>query len=412
MTSSGELAASVARRVGETIEIPGIVSAHSHAFQRALRGRTHSGGAGSFWSWRGLMYRVASSITPDDAYAIARLAYLELACAGVTTVGEFHYVHHQPDGRPYDDRLAMSEAMIAAARDVGIRIALLRVIYARAGQGAGPEGAQRRFSDPDVDRALQDIDDLRGRYHGARDVRVGLAPHSVRAVPPAWLTHASDYAREHNLPLHMHLAEQPREIVECLNETGRRPIELAADLGLLSPRFVAVHATHLGPGEAALLGDARAFVCVCRTTERDLGDGAPDLTSLRSSGAQICFGVDSHALSDPFVEARAAELDERTRVGARAVAMSGSDLLLASARHDSVGFSRRDGGRVSLATDRLSFCAPPNEGKELDDFVAFGASASSVHGVVAQRTIDPKRVELTQAAQVRRAYIRTVTRLI
>ncbi len=358
------------------------------------------------------MYRVASSITPDDAYAIARLAYLELACAGVTTVGEFHYVHHQPDGRPYDDRLAMSEAMIAAARDVGIRIALLRVIYARAGQGAGPEGAQRRFSDPDVDRALQDIDDLRGRYHGARDVRVGLAPHSVRAVPPAWLTHASDYAREHNLPLHMHLAEQPREIVECLNETGRRPIELAADLGLLSPRFVAVHATHLGPGEAALLGDARAFVCVCRTTERDLGDGAPDLTSLRSSGAQICFGVDSHALSDPFVEARAAELDERTRVGARAVAMSGSDLLLASARHDSVGFSRRDGGRVSLATDRLSFCAPPNEGKELDDFVAFGASASSVHGVVAQRTIDPKRVELTQAAQVRRAYIRTVTRLI
>ena len=400
----------IAKRVGETIEIPGIVTAHSHAFQRVLRGRTHSASAGTFWSWRGLMYRVAERMTPDDAYAIARLAYLELACAGVTTVGEFHYVHHRPDGSPYEDRLAMSEAMIAAARDVGIRIALLRVLYARAGEGAAPEGAQRRFVDADVDRALMDVDDLRSRYAGAPDVRVGLAPHSVRATPPAWLDAAARYADEHILPLHMHLAEQPREVVECIQETGRRPVELAADLGLLSPRFVAVHATHLGPGEAALLGEANAFVCVCRTTERDLGDGAPDLTSLREHGAQICFGVDSHALSDPFVEARAAELDERTRVGARSVAMSGTDLLRASSRHDAVGF--RDPGRAVLRTNQSSFCAPPSEGPELDDFVAFSASSSSVMSISAQRTMEPARLERAEGDRVRRAYIRTVTRLI
>ena len=223
--------------------LPALATAHSHAFQRALRGDTQRPGpAGSddFWSWRTAMYRLADSLTPATIHHISLVAYRELYRAGVRTVGEFHYVHHQPGGEPYADRCLLAEAVIAAARDAGLRIALLRVIYHRAGQGRAPEGAQRRFSDPSLDRALADIDTLRARHAGDPAVRIGVAPHSVRAVPPDWLPEIAAYAEKHALPVHMHVAEQPAEIAACLAETGKRPVELLAERGLLSPRFVAV----------------------------------------------------------------------------------------------------------------------------------------------------------------------------
>jgi formimidoylglutamate deiminase len=235
----------------------------------------------------------------------------------VRTVGEFHYVHHQPDGTPYDDRTILADAVIRAARDAGLRIALLRVAYHRAGPGRAAEPGQRRFCDPAVDDVLRDVDTLRARWKGERDVVIGLAPHSVRAVPPAWLAPLREHAEKHALALHIHVAEQAREVDECLGETGRRPLELLADHGLLSPRFVAVHATHLLAHEAALLGAARAFACICATTERDLGDGLPDITALRAAGARLCTGVDSHVLVDPVEDLRSLETHERLRTHAR-----------------------------------------------------------------------------------------------
>ncbi|HTB71866.1 MAG TPA: formimidoylglutamate deiminase [Polyangiaceae bacterium] len=307
-----------------TLRLPALATAHSHAFQRALRGaaqRPIAPGGDDFWSWREAMYELASSLTPESIHAISLVAFRELARAGVRTVGEFHYVHHQPDGTPYDDRTVLADAVVLAARQAKLRIALLRVAYHRDGPGRGPEAAQRRFCDPQVDDVLRDVDTLRARYAGDRDVIVGLAPHSVRAVPPSWLAPLREYAARCEMPLHMHVAEQEREVSECLAETGRRPVELLAEHGLLSDRFVAVHATNLAPHEAELLGQAGAFACICPTTERDLGDGLADLAGLASAGVRLCAGVDSHVLVDPIEDLRALETHERLRTRTRVTRM-------------------------------------------------------------------------------------------
>jgi formimidoylglutamate deiminase len=303
-----------------TLRLPALATAHSHAFQRALRGRGQrpvAPGTDDFWTWRGAMYELASSLTPESIHAISLVAFRELARAGVRTVGEFHYVHHQADGTPYDDRTVLAEAVVDAARQAKLRVALLRVAYHRAGPGRVPEPGQRRFCDPTVDDVLRDVETLKARFASDPEVIVGLAPHSVRAVPPAWLAPLSDYAVAHKMPLHMHVAEQVREVEECLAETGRRPVELLADHGVLSERFVAVHATNLAPHEARLLGDARAFACLCPTTERDLGDGLADLGALAVAGVRLCTGVDSHVLVDPIEDLRALETHERLRTRSR-----------------------------------------------------------------------------------------------
>jgi formiminoglutamate deiminase len=306
-----------------TLRLPALATAHSHAFQRALRGhaqRPVATGApvtDDFWTWREAMYELASSLTPESIHAVSLVAFRELARAGVRTVGEFHYVHHQADGTPYDDRTVLADAVVSAARQAKLRIALLRVAYHRAGPGRAPQSAQRRFCDPGIDDVLRDVDALRARYAGDPDVVVGVAPHSVRAVPPSWLGPLAAYARAHKMPLHMHVAEQQREIEECVAETGRRPVELLADEGVLSERFVAVHATNLAPHEAPLLGGAKAFACICPTTERDLGDGLADLAALVSAGVRLCTGVDSHVLVDPIEDLRALEIHERLRTRSR-----------------------------------------------------------------------------------------------
>jgi formiminoglutamate deiminase len=319
-----------------TLRLPALATAHSHAFQRALRGRAQRRSAtdtsdatgaehrDDFWTWRSAMYALATSLTPESIYAISLVAYRELARAGIRTVGEFHYVHHQPGGAPYADRTVMADAVIRAARDAKLRIALLRVAYNRAGDGRPPEEAQRRFCDPAVDDVLRDVDALRARHAGDPEVVIGVAAHSVRAVPPDWLAPLRDYAAAHALPLHMHVSEQEREVAECVSETGRRPVELLADNGVLSDRFVAVHATHLRPHEARLLGASRSFVCVCPTTERDLGDGLADLTALRQAGVRLCTGVDSHVLVDPLEDLRALETHERLRTKTRVTFAGGA----------------------------------------------------------------------------------------
>lgn len=308
---------------GGRLHLPALATAHSHAFQRAMRGRAQRPGQGvaigadDFWTWRGQMYALALQLTPESIHSTSLVAYRELARAGVRTVGEFHYVHHQPDGAPYEDRTILADAVVHAAKDAGLRIALLRVAYQRAGNGLAPEGAQRRFCDARVDDVLRDVETLRARWRNDADVVVGVAPHSVRAVSTQWLGPLSEYAALHALPFHMHVAERKREVDECVAESGRRPVELLADHGILCDRFVAVHATHALPHEASLLGAARAFVCVCPTTERDLGDGLPDLSALRSAGARLCAGVDSHVLVDPIDDLRGLETHERLRTRAR-----------------------------------------------------------------------------------------------
>jgi formiminoglutamate deiminase len=304
---------------GRWIELPALATAHSHAFQRGMRGAAQrSGPAGDdFWSWRGAMYRAATALDPASIAAVSRVAFRELRRAGVRTVGEFHYVHHQPDGTPYDDRTVMSDAVIGAARAEGLRIALLRVAYHRAGPGREAEPEQRRFCDSTVEAVVADVETLRARHAADPDVVIGLAPHSVRAVPPSWLRELAAHASAAGMPFHMHVAEQPREIGECVAETGKRPVELLADLGVLSPRFVAVHATHLAPHEAELLGRARAFACICASTEADLGDGLPDLAALRAAGARLCTGIDSHVITDPVADVRALETLARLRTGRR-----------------------------------------------------------------------------------------------
>ena len=321
-TPSGARGApSLLRRAGDELFLPALATAHSHAFQRGMRGTSQRPGPAQakddFWSWRGEMYRLAGSLEPESIARISRVAFRELRQAGVRTVGEFHYVQHQPDGTPYAQRTLLAESVIEAALAEGLRIALLRVAYHRAGPGRPAEPGQRRFCDANPDDVLRDVDELRAKYEDRADVVVGIAPHSVRAIPPEWLRPLAEHAARHGLPFHMHVAEQEREVGECLAETGKRPVELLAEHGVLSERFVAVHATNLFAHEAKLLGEARAFACICATTERDLGDGLPDLGALRAAGVRLCTGIDSHVVTDPFEELRALETHERLRVRKR-----------------------------------------------------------------------------------------------
>lgn len=372
-----------------TLELPALATAHSHAFQRKLRGDTQRPGPAAsddFWSWRTAMYRLADSLTPESIRAISLVAFKELHRAGVRTVGEFHYVHHQPGGAPYAQRTLLSEVVIEAAREAGLRIALLRVIYQRAGHRRPPEGAQRRFADATLDAAFADIDTLLSKYAGTPDVRIGVAAHSVRAVPPEWLPEIARFAHARSLPLHMHVAEQPAEIDACLAESGRRPLELCAETGLLGPRFVAVHATHLAPHEPALLGQARSFACICSTTERDLGDGLPDVGALLASGARLCTGVDSHVITQPLEDLRGIDLGERLRTRKRVTLRdsepreSPAEQLWKMGSHEGAAACGFDspGGTIQVDLDAPELALV--ESGNLLDAVVYSGSAACVVG--------------------------------
>jgi formiminoglutamate deiminase len=294
------------------LTLPGLANAHSHAFHRALRGTVQIG-SGTFWTWREVMYSFADRLTPDTYHALARAVYAEMALAGVTAVGEFHYVHHAPGGIPYADPNAMGEALIAAAAEAGIRITLLDTAYLSAGFGQPPDTHQLRFSDGTAEAWAERCSVLKERDHA----RIGAAIHSVRAVPADQLATVARWAQERRAPLHVHLSEQTAENDACRQAHGRTPTRLLADHGVLGPRTTGVHNTHLTDEDIRLIGSTGTGTCMCPTTERDLADGIGPAPALQAAGSPLSLGSDSHAVIDLFEEARAMELNERLRTRTR-----------------------------------------------------------------------------------------------
>jgi formimidoylglutamate deiminase len=294
--------------------LPGFINAHSHSFQRLIRGRAESRAVSGrdFWSWRNTMYQAAARLSPEDVYDVARMCFLEMVRAGITTVGEFHYLHNAPDGTPYDDPNLLAHQVIAGAQSVGLRIVLLRSAYLRSGYQLSPDPGQSRFFEQ-IDAFLSNIERLRASYAaGSADVRFGVAPHSIRAVPLDALREIASWARTNSLPIHMHVAEQTAENTACRQEYGCTPVELLRREGLLGGDFVAVHAIHLDSQEIAAFANARAIVCSCPTTERNLGDGIVPVDALMKLGVRHALGSDSQAQIDPLEDAR--ELDYHLRL--------------------------------------------------------------------------------------------------
>ena len=368
------------------VTLPGMVNAHSHAFHRDLRGRTHRLG-GDFWLWRDLMYEIAADLTPESYEDMASDVYKEMVGAGFTTVGEFHYVHHQLGGTPYEDPNEMGHALIRAARRAGIRIALLDAGYFTAGFDERPlHPVQTRFSDGTAEAWLERVQALTEMYQDQPDVRVGLAPHSVRAVPETYLSVLGEQ-KSPNIPTHIHVSEQPAENSDCLHHKGVTPVGLLARVGLLGPDTTAVHATHLTPTDIELLGGSGTGVCYCATTERDLADGLGPALALHSAGSPLSVGSDSHAMIDPFEESRGLEIHNRLMTGNRGE-FAPSYLLKAATSNGarSLGFDP-DGLMAGAEADfiTVSAASPRTMGLNQDEGVGhtvFSATAADVTDVV------------------------------
>jgi formiminoglutamate deiminase len=300
------------------LTLPGLADAHSHAFHRALRGRAGTGSEGSFWTWRDRMYDVAARLDPDSYYALARATYAEMALAGVTCVGEFHYLHHQAGGIPYNDPNEIGLRLIDAATAAGLRITLLDACYLAGGfePGGKPRalaGTQRRFGDGSAAAwanrmAAFGCDDL-GML--GPHARVGAAVHSVRAVPPEQMPEVMAWSHRHGAPVHVHLSEQPLENEQAQAAWGKTPAEVLQDAGVLGPRATMVHATHLTERDVALLGGSQCAVCMCPLTEADLADGVGPAPALAAAGCALSLGSDGHSAIDLFAEARWMELSQR-----------------------------------------------------------------------------------------------------
>ncbi len=306
--------------------LPGMPDLHCHAFQRAMAGLAQrlEPGEASFWTWRETMYRFLERLEPEDVAAIAAQLYVELLEGGYTTVVEFHYLHHDRDGRPYADPASMAWAVDEGARRAGIALTLLPVVYLTGGfDGRALEGGQRRFR-LDPAGALDLLDRVGERFGDDPDRALGLAPHSLRAVPPAALAEAVRGAAP-SLPLHIHVAEQVREVRDCLEATARRPLARLADLVGLSERWCLVHATHLDDDEALLLAGSGAVAGLCPTTEADLGDGLFRLPEHLEGGGRLGIGSDSNVGTDAFAELRLLEYGQRLTSLRRLVAASAAE---------------------------------------------------------------------------------------
>jgi len=382
-----------ARLAGFTM--PGLANAHSHAFHRALRGVVQAG-QGTFWTWRARMYQVAGRLQPDSYLALARAVYAEMALAGITCVGEFHYLHHDTGGARYADPNEMGRVLIEAAVQAGLRITLLDTCYLSG--GLSPDGSsvelsdvQQRFSDDDgagwADRAGQ----LGADEHGmlGAHARAGVAIHSVRAVPADQMGPVVAWSHAYGAPLHAHLSEQPAENEACLAAYGVTPARLLDRAGALGPRTTAVHATHLTGDDIELLGDTRTTVCLCPTTEADLADGIGPARALTAAGCPLSLGSDSHAVVDLLAEARLTEMGERLVSGRRGSFPAGELAQAATvAGHACLGWPEAgemapgafaDLVTVALDTPRLAGTQP---GSALES-VIFAGSAADVRNVVA-----------------------------
>jgi len=371
------------------LTLPGLANAHSHAFQRALRGRAQQ--PGSFWTWRERMLALAETIDPDSYLRLARATYAEMALAGVTLVGEFHYLHHGPGGARYDDPNEMGRALLAAAAQAGVRIVLLDACYL--------DGGCARFRDADAEAWAQRVSALDG---------AGAAIHSVRAVDPAGAAVVADWAAARGAPLHAHVSEQPAENDFARERFGATPAQVLAQAGAIGPRFTAIHATHPSADDIALLGDAGATVCMCPTTERDLADGIGPARALAGAGAGLALGSDSHAVIDMFEEARALEGGERLASRTRG-RFSAAELLQAATAGGYASLGVRDGGRLApgaladlttIALDSVRTAGVPPAGAI---FAATGADVREV--VVGGRRIvrGGAHVSIDVAAELRAA---------
>jgi formimidoylglutamate deiminase len=336
-----------------------MVNAHSHAFQRDLRGVAERPASpdDDFWSWRTEMFRLAGALEPDSMRDVAARVYAEMAAAGYGAVGEFHYVHHRPDRTPYDDPNAMAIAVAEAAVDAGLRIVLLPAAYHRNGwDGADRplEPGQRRFGDPDVEAFLQRVEALRAWASSRDGVSVGVAAHSVRAVPADWLRAIGEYGVEHGLVLHVHAHEQRRELAECEAEHGCTPIELLLRCGFLGPSTSVIHGIHVSERDVAVLAETGTIVVSCPTTEGNLGDGFLPALRYRDAGVRLAIGSDSQVRVDPFEEARELETGARRERQTRHALLAASGDLwgeLVANGCAALGLSPGDAGTVRVDLD-------------------------------------------------------------
>jgi formiminoglutamate deiminase len=325
------------------VVFPGLANAHSHVFQRALRGRTQSDGDNGI-AWRARMYEVAERLNPELYLALARATYAEMALAGFTTVGEYHYLHHGPDGVPYADPNAMGGALMKAAGEVGIRLTLLDTLYLSGGltsEGHLPAaGVQQRFSDGSVEAWATRMN----RIEQSGLLRRGAAIHSIRAVPREEAAYAVQLVGDQ--PLHVYVSEQPAENLACQMFYGMTPTELLADIDALGPELTAVHATHLTERDISLLADTECQVVVCPTSEQDMADGIPQVRRLLDSGVPVAIGTDQHAFIDPFIELRELEMHERLDSGERG-RISTAQLIRCGSVHGYQSLGWYDGGAIA-----------------------------------------------------------------
>ncbi|HEX7334995.1 MAG TPA: formimidoylglutamate deiminase [Pyrinomonadaceae bacterium] len=373
----GKDATNAVRLKGRAL-LPGMVNAHSHAFQRIIRGRTehrseHS--TDSFWTWREQMYAAANRLEAQDIYDVSRMAFLEMALSGITAVGEFHYIHHQRDGSSYSDPNLLEREVIRGARDVGIRIALLRVAYARAGFQREANPQQVRFIEHTPDIYLKHLEQLLGAPELNDGMAwVGVAPHSVRAVPLDYLKTIVAFANERELPVHMHVAEQPAEVSACIEEYGRSPVALLETEGLLSKRFTAVHAIHVTPKAIAALARAGALVCACPTTERNLGDGVVPVDAYFDAGVRVSLGSDSQIQIDLLEDARELEYHLRLQKMERNVLAPelARKLFDCATVSGAMSIGLNGGGKIEPGSPADFFTV------DLDDLSIAGADADSL----------------------------------
>ncbi|MCP3989029.1 MAG: formimidoylglutamate deiminase [Actinomycetia bacterium] len=390
------------------VTIPGLANAHSHAFHRALRSRTQSGG-GTFWTWRQLMFSAAQRLDPDLYHRLARATLAEMALAGITVVGEFHYLHHQPDGTPYAEANAMGSALLAAASEAGVRMTLLDTLYLYGGldtTGYRPvEGVQARYADQTADTWANRVNEL----EAGPGQQIGAAIHSVRAVDPGSMRAVVDWADQRSAPIHAHVSEQPAENEQCVGYHRTTPTGVLDEVGALGPHFSAVHATHLSDGDVQAMAASGGGVCVCPTTERDLGDGIGPTAQLAAAGVDMSLGSDSHAVIDLLEEARGLELDERLRSGERGV-HSPTELLSMATVHGHAALGWADAGRIApgcradLVTIRLD--SVRTAGTTTDtaaEAVVFAASAADVSNVIVDGrsiVVDGKHVSIDVATEL------------
>jgi formiminoglutamate deiminase len=352
--------------------IPGLANVHSHAFQDVLRGRTQSG-AGDFWEWRRQMYSAADNFDPAIYVEYASGVFQEMVEAGITAVGEFHYLHRNGN--------ELGEALIQAAGEVGLRITLIDSCYLRGGLDGRPlDEAQRSFSDGDAERWAQRVDQLKD----GEGVRIAAAIHSVRAVDPASMRTVAEWARQRGAPLHIHVAEQPAEVDDCLTVEGCTPVELLAREGILGPDLTAVHAIHVNEHDISLLGFNRVNVCACATTERDLGDRVGPLRALADAGCRLTVGSDSNAIIDILEEARGLELDQRRATGRRVIHQP-EELLNAATANGMLALGWNAGELApGMLADFITLNQPRRSSWPQVDtaYVIYGYSACDVTNVV------------------------------